>query len=257
MILLNSTQTTGLRARFLRDEGTSPIGQHVINTGNGACFADRWPQPRAVLAYTAENYSLVGDPDALRRDDLRGRVAGFVDAPSDFEPLLRNAFPGLAVWKRLIYYLPGEPGLMVRAGYVVRRLVSTDAHHIWGLTAESAWISKTWGGPSGLALSGYGWGAFADGRLVSVACSFFVGELLEELGVVTELGFRGLGLGVACAGALCQDVRARGRKPSWSTSPDNTASVRVAEKLGFSLERRGRLYVVGVPVPQPPERAKD
>ncbi|MGH2524013.1 MAG: GNAT family N-acetyltransferase, partial [Anaerolineales bacterium] len=55
----------------------------------------------------------------------------------------------------------------------------------------------------------------------------------------------------ACAGELCNDILDRGRRPSWSTSPDNLASLRVAEKLGFQLQRRDCLYVVGITIPEP------
>jgi RimJ/RimL family protein N-acetyltransferase len=48
---------------------------------------------------------------------------------------------------------------------------------------------------------------------------------------------------------VVEDVRARGRTPSWSTSPDNRPSLRVAEKLGFEKARDAVLYVVGMPVP--------
>ena len=69
--------------------------------------------------------------------------------------------------------------------------------------------------------------------------------------MATEPGFRGLGLSPACAWAVCQDVRRRSRVPSWTTSPDNTASLRVAAKLGFRRQRRDRLLVVDAPVPEP------
>jgi predicted GNAT family acetyltransferase len=103
----------------------------------------------------------------------------------------------------------------------------------------------------GLAASGFAWGAFVAGQLAAVACPFFVGERYEDIGVVTEPKFRGLGLSTACAHALCGDIRARERQPSWSTSPDNTASLRVAEKLGFAVQRYDLLYVVGVRIPEP------
>jgi RimJ/RimL family protein N-acetyltransferase len=61
-------------------------------------------------------------------------------------------------------------------------------------------------------------------------------------------------LSVACAGALCLDIQNRGRIPSWGTSPDNRASLRVAEKLGFSFRRRDYLYVIGIPVPPSAQR---
>jgi predicted GNAT family acetyltransferase len=92
---------------------------------------------------------------------------------------------------------------------------------------------------------------FQGSRLVAAACPFFVGTVYEDVGVATEPGSRGQGLSTACAGAVCQDVRDRGHVPSWTTSPGNTASLRVAAKLGFSLRRRDRLLVAGVPIPEP------
>jgi RimJ/RimL family protein N-acetyltransferase len=126
-----------------------------------------------------------------------------------------------------------------------------DTYHLWGLSPAADWIAKTWGGPAGLAAGGYAWGAFADRRLVSVACTFFVGDQYEEIGVVTEPAFRGQGLSAACAGALCGDILARGRRSSWTTSPDNAASLRVAAKLGFTVQRHDRLFVVGARIPVP------
>ena len=73
----------------------------------------------------------------------------------------------------------------------------------------------------------------------------------EDIGVVTERDYRGQGLSAACAAALCDDIRARGRRPSWSTAPENHASLRVAEKLGFVVQRHDRLLVVGQNVPLP------
>jgi len=38
---------------------------------------------------------------------------------------------------------------------------------------------------------------------------------------------------------------------SWTTSPDNAASIRVAETLGSQLQRQDQLYVVGMSIPEP------
>jgi RimJ/RimL family protein N-acetyltransferase len=242
-------QVAALRPWFVPERPGPLVGLHVINTGNGSLLADRWPRPRAVLAEVAGNWSLAGDPDALEEADLRGLLAGFVEAPARFLPLLRAAFADLVLWDRLVFALGGRPRPPPAAGGRVRRLRDDDAGPLGELGEETAWVAKTWGGPAGLAASGTGWGAFAGGRPVSVACPFFVGERYEDVGVATEPGFRGAGLSTACAAAVCADILERGRAPSWTTSPDNLASLRVAEKLGFSAVRRDRLYVVGVPVP--------
>ena len=229
------------------------IAQHVLATGNGSCLADRWPGPRALLVETGGNWTPAGDPAALEPAALRGRVAGFVDAPAAFEPLLRAAVRELREWPRVVLTLdgPGGPPPEHRGGLQVRRLGPGDAGSLARLGDETGWIASTWGGPRGLAASGTAWGALDGRRLAAVACPFFVGEGYEDLGVATEPGFRGLGLSPACAAAVCQDVRRRGRVPSWTTSPDNTASLRVAAKLGFRLQRRDRLLVADIPIPEP------
>lgn len=257
MILLAPPDVALIQDRFGPERPGPLVGSHVASTGNGAVLVDRWPDPRVLLAATADNLSLMGDPAALTVDVseagakryLRTHVTGFVDAPEGFAPLLRAAFPDLAVWERVIYALDGHPRALPPAEAVVRRLHPGDAHQLWALSRPSAWIAKTWGGPPGLAASGRAWGAFVGERLVSVACSFFVGRRFEELGVITEPAYRGQGLSALCAHGLCGDMLARSRGPSWTTSPDNTASMRVAEKLGFTLQRRDVLYVVGIPIP--------
>jgi RimJ/RimL family protein N-acetyltransferase len=131
----------------------------------------------------------------------------------------------------------------------VRPLAEADAPALDAMDATIAWISETWGGSAGLAASGYAVAAVAGGRVLSVACSFFVGRGYEDIGVVTEPDARGRGLSTACAAALAADIRRRGKQPSWTTSPDNAASRGVAARLGFVLEREDVLYAVGTPVP--------
>jgi len=254
MFQIKPDQIVYLNSWFTPEPACWLVGTHVLNTGNGACFVDRWPGPRAVLVDCAGNYSLLGDPDALHPEDLKSRFQGFLDAPDQFGPLLKVTFPHLRVWDRVLLKLTEEPHLSYPGRYTLRRLNSEDAHHLWGLTPESAWISKTWGGPPGLAASGCAWGAFTDGQLVSTAATWFLGNVHEELGVVTEAAFRGRGLSAACTAALCADVRSRGHQPTWSTSPDNLASLRVAEKVGFSIAGKAHLYVIGTPIPESPSK---
>jgi RimJ/RimL family protein N-acetyltransferase len=253
LVPLTREQLVSLRHWFLPERPGPLIAQHLIGTGNGSCLADRWPDPRALVVETGGNYTLAGDPGALDPARLRGLIEGFVEAPAAFEPLLAATARELHEWPRVVLTLEGRgrPPPEPRGSHQVRRLGAGDAGPLAGMGEASAWIANTWGGPEGLAASGTAWGAFAGSRLVAVACPFFVGTVYEDLGVVTEPGFRRLGLSTACAGPVCQDVRRRGRVPSWTTSPDNTASLGVAAKLGFTLQRRDRLLVVDVPVPVP------
>ena len=250
MIQLAPEQFTTLTDWFTPETPGPLIGRHILNTGHGTIHADRWPQPRAILSNTAGNCSLAGDPTALTPQDLQGLV-GMIEAPAAFVPLLQTSFADLQVWDRVIYSLVGEPQFSLPEGYEVRRITVVDVPHLQSLSPECNWISKTWGGAACLAASGLAWGAWENGRLAAISCTFFLGNHIEEIGVATEPLHRGRGLGVACAGALCQDIRARGHTPSWTTSPDNIASLRVARKLGFNHHHDDVLYVTGMVIPEP------
>lgn len=251
MIQLTQEQLTTLHDWFMPERPGPLIGLHILQTGHGTIYADRWPQPRALFADTAGNCSLAGDPAALTPADLQ-ETAGMIEALPSFLPLLQEAFPDLRVWDRVIFSLPGEPQFTLPDDYEVRRLTAVDTPYLQALSSASSWIAKTWRGAAGLAASGMAWGAFGNGRLVAVACTFFLGKQYEDIGVATEPDHRGRGLSVACSGALCQEIRARGRTPSWTTSPDNIASIRVAQKLGFIHKRDGCLYISRMSIPEPP-----
>jgi hypothetical protein len=260
MIPITPEQLTTLRPWFVPERPGPLIAAHIMQTGNGSSVVDRWPGPRVVLVETGGNYSLAGDASAISADDVRPHLQGFVEAPESFAPLLEAAFPGLKRWQRVVYEQPQPPVASeppADSRIVIRRLEPADSALVHGLSEDVAWIGKTWGGPEGLCASGTAWGAFVDGELGSVACPFFQGQSYEDIGVVTEARFRGLGLSPACAREVCRDIWSRGRRPSWTTSPDNTGSVRVAEKLGFVLQRRDVLYAAGVEIPETPQPPPD
>ncbi len=239
------------RPWFLPDRPGQLVGPHVIHTSLGAAWADRWPQPQAILVESAGNYALLGQPEAISSAGLAPLITGFVDAPAPFAPLLHTTFPDLRIWDRVVYVLDRPQRQVPHANARVRPLRVADAALVAQLCPDLQWIFKTWGGPAGLAGSGYAWGAFVGSRLAAVACSFFVGDQFEEVGVVAEAPYRGQGLGFACADALCREIDQRGRQASWTTSPDNAASIRVADKLGFRFVRDDRLYVIGIDIPAP------
>ncbi|MFN8465163.1 MAG: GNAT family N-acetyltransferase [Caldilineaceae bacterium] len=249
MLLLTPAQTAALQDWFLPERVGPLPGPHVIATGHGRCWVDRWPAPRAVLVEAGGNYSLLGDPNALAPADIQPHIKGFVDAPEAFTPLLHAAFPDVQVWLRVVFAPLAANVALPALVPGVRRLAIADTSALEGLGPDSAWIAKTWGGARGLAASGYGWGAFVDGELAAVACTFYLGRSYEDIGVVTLDTYRRRGLSTACTVGLCCDVRARGHQPLWETSPDNTASLRVAEKLGFQVDRQDVSYVIGVDIP--------
>ena len=211
-----------------------------MRTGRGRCRVDRWPDPRVVLVERPGNYALRGDPRRLPPAELAD-VAGFVEAPPDWLPVLRATDPGVAVWPRLMAVLPPDrpaarpPRRSARCAGSARPMRA-----LRGYDPGGHWIWSTWGGPEELAAAGVAHGAFVAGRLVSIAVPFYLGTRHADLGVVTDPGFRGRGLSTRCAAAVAADVRARGLVPTWTTSPDNAASLAVAARLGFVAAPGGR-----------------
>jgi GNAT superfamily N-acetyltransferase len=251
MHVLPARDVAALRPWFTPERPGPLIWSHIAATGHGRCRVDRWPGPRVVLAELGGgNYALRGDPDRLDPDAVAD-LTGFVDAPAHWLPALRRLDPGLARWDRLVAALPDDAPAVAPAAGVARTLGVADVAALADLHPRIAWIHETWGGAAGLAASGLARAAFIDGRPVSVAVPFFLGERHEDIGVVTDPGYRGRGLSTACAAAVVADIRSRGRRPTWTTSPDNAGSLAVAARLGFVRVREDVLHVVRTTVPDP------
>ncbi len=243
----------------LPDRAGSLAGRHTIASGCGEWAVDRWPDPRVGLAFAGGSLGFWGSPAALDPGELRAFVERkfsedwervLLDADGPFEPVVRRALRPLQRWERVCYELPGAASSVPEPrGLALRKLSAGDAGALASLSEPLRWIADPWDEPARLAGSGLAWGAFEGERLVSVAAVFLVGGRCEELGVVTELEFRERGASAACSARLISEVRARGRRAVWSTSTDNLASQRVAEKLGFRKQRDTFLLVAGEPMP--------
>lgn len=89
-------------------------------------------------------------------------------------------------------------------------------------------------------------GAVIDDALVAIAHTAARTERYSELGVFTLDQFRGRGLSTAAAFLVAERVLAEGQTPVWSAGEGNSASLRVAQKLGFVKTSR-RTYLIPDP----------
>ena len=242
MILLSPGQRIQIKHWFTPDPPGRLAGMHILKTGNGAILADQWPHPKVILADTAGSYALLGDPDALTTEDMGHYLQGSIYASDHFVPKLTAVFPDLKAREYANLCLSRDPADQPIQQGTIRPLDQDDTHYLWGLSPPSFWITKSWGGPAGLAASGHAWGVFIHDRLASVACSYYLGETHEDVGVTTEPEFRNTGLSSACTAALCIEIRSRGVQPIWNAALDNPASIRIAEKLGFDLVEHHSIY---------------
>ena len=88
-------------------------------------------------------------------------------------------------------------------------------------------------------------GAFVDNNIVAIAHTYAETDLHADIGVSTIEAWREKGFATAAASLVAQEIQARGKVPAWSCGEDNIASLRVAQKLGFTEIGR-RTYVIPV-----------
>jgi hypothetical protein len=116
----------------------------------------------------------------------------------------------------------------------VRRLTPADVSLL-----ESA--------PAGVRAEGFGtaYAMLAEGvvaaaivadRIVGIAFTSARSHDYADVAVSTLEPWRNRGFAAAAAGLVAHDIQEAGQIPVWSTGEDNWASLRVAEKLGFSRE---------------------
>jgi len=95
----------------------------------------------------------------------------------------------------------------------------------------------------GMLEEGIAAGAVVSGRLVSIAKTYARTEGHADIGVFTIDGFRRQGFATAAAAIAAARVQEAGQTPVWSAGEHNAASLRVAEKLGFTRVL-ARTYVI-------------
>lgn len=87
--------------------------------------------------------------------------------------------------------------------------------------------------------------AVVEDNIVSIAHTYAQTDLHADIGVSTLEAWQGKGFATAAASLVAQQIQASGKVPVWSCGEDNAASLRVAQKLGFTEVAR-RTYVIPV-----------
>ena len=88
-------------------------------------------------------------------------------------------------------------------------------------------------------------GAVIDGNIVAIAHTYAETDLHADIGGSTVEIWREKGFATAAASIVAEEIQAKGKVPAWSCGEDNTASLRVAQKLGFTEIGR-RTYVIPI-----------
>jgi GNAT superfamily N-acetyltransferase len=86
-------------------------------------------------------------------------------------------------------------------------------------------------------------GAIVDGRLVAIAQNYARSDTYGEIGVYTLPEWRKAGLATTVTAVVARYIQSLGLIPVWSCGASNHASLRVAQKLGFTEVSR-RVYLI-------------
>ena len=240
------SERAALRHFFLPERPGPQTALQALGEPRDMCLVDRWPEPRAVVVVAPGDLVIAGYPEALRSTSLRALVfRGKIEAPPSFGSVLQQAYPDLRPWPRIVGTLQGGPTAPLPAGITVRRLGADDGKLADTIHPHARWLWKHYSGPEEMAASGLTWAAIADEKCASLALPMTRGDRYEDLCVFTDPAFRGMGLSPACVAKVIEDVKSRGRVPSWSTSVHHRASLRVAQKTGFQKDREDFVYITG------------
>ncbi|MFJ3928456.1 GNAT family N-acetyltransferase [Streptomyces sp. NPDC090022] len=247
MIILPARQLPALIRWFpAGPPGPATLTEHLLATQAGTWWADRAVDPRVIAAECGEHVLLRGDPSALEPADLAPFANTSIEAPDRFRPLLGSAFDQIRPWPRIVHVKRStSPAARPPLDVTVRRLTTRDALALRRLPAAMSWVHRTWGGPQALARSGYAWAALHRDRIVALACTYFLGTVYEEIACVTVPDPRLQHLGRVCVTALCSDIAARDRTPSWTCPAGDRSTRHLALSAGFRPEYEYTHHVVG------------
>ena len=105
------------------------------------------------------------------------------------------------------------------------------------VAAAPSWALRSWGDFAAMLAVGAAFGVPDSGGFASLSWTYESDQDHDKIGVSTKPRFRRLGLGRAAASALVEAIiRERRKSPLWVTTPENSASLALAETLGFAAE---------------------
>jgi RimJ/RimL family protein N-acetyltransferase len=246
-----------------------PEALAVIEGNNpGWVFADDLNRPKAALVWAQgiEGFYLVGDAHSAvfakeldvytdqvlmpRLHDLA--VASFeISGDEDWNPVIENVFEkrNFESSQQWVYTLePAECESVMQLWAVDdRRLQRVDRHLLAGLSAGNkeflfSKLIQFWGSVDTFLSTGLGY-VLVDGEKITSLCfSGFVAGKIHVIDIETRASHRRRGHAETVARAFVAACVEKRLQLHWDCMAENTASARLAEKLGFTPSHAYSLY---------------
>lgn len=265
LLTLSPPQHAAVRPLF------APMQQHLVVESvlnghtRGRVYADHTAQPQLAVLWTLmDTVLLASQPDARQFPALRRLLLAEMgpDARARFIPHFTLLFDRPEWAAHLAELLPERPLATVSrlAFRLTQRQVDWRTRLPSEMTVqpmdvaflarrdlknmESAvgWVRSFWSDTAVFAQRGLGFAVVVGQAVASWALSVYAGEGALELGVETAAAYRGQGLATLAADACLEACLARGVTPHWQCDAANTASVRLAARLGFAPQRAYHAY---------------
>ena len=179
---------------------------------------------------------------------------------SAMSPLMDRVLPDILhdvtlhrINKRFYSYPPeraislAQPGLdEVEFLPIDAKLLNSRLGHVDQVSGEVRWM---W--PDRERYDRYGFGVAAkwQDQLICWCTAEYVSDSECGIGIETVPAFQGKNIATATAGRFVRESLARGLRPHWECNSENLASVRVAEKVGFTLTEESVFWAGQFPQP--------
>ena len=258
-----SSTTLALDCRF-------PEALAVIEGNNpGWVFVDDPDAPRAALVWAQgiEGFYLVGDAssagfldeldshtDEVLKPRLRTLGVDWFEISGDegWDPVIKNAFSTRCLESGLQWVytlrLAEQEALAQLATVDGHKPLRVDPHLLVNLSACSnqflfSKLTHFWGSVDAFLSTGSVY-VFVDEKeeIASLCCSGFVAGNVHAIDIETVRSHRRKGYAEAVAQAFLAECVERQLQPHWDCMAENTASSRLAEKLGLTRSHEYTLY---------------
>ncbi|TGB03559.1 GNAT family N-acetyltransferase [Halobacillus salinus] len=117
-------------------------------------------------------------------------------------------------------------------GYELKPINST--HIEQSAEFDESYYRKYWGSETDFLMKGFGFCMLHNGEVVSEGTSIFCSRDVAEIDIATNDRHRGKGLATVVSEAFIHHCLEQGLVPRWDCDVSNSASIKLAEKVGFA-----------------------
>ncbi len=130
----------------------------------------------------------------------------------------------------------------IPTGFYVKKITQNIIDSITNNKEFIDYINCFWGTTDKFFDKGLGYCAVDDNNFSTICISVFASENEREVGIKTFSGFQRKGLAYVTACAYIEECLKNNYIPVWSCFSENEVSVKLAEKLGYTIEANHPIY---------------